>query len=177
MVGRHPRCRLQLSHWTASTGWLTNAARYKENNGTGENLLHRFRYSDDSRRRCRLRQSGKFAFDHCRFNHWRLAAGGRISFTRTSRGGPGDGVYYFFATGWAVHSQISADRKSDARRHDVDLERDRDHRGACRLDKKVIACEEFVSGRGGGWCWFWSAQYSRQLFTAGFHWSACNTFR
>ena len=43
--------------------------------------------------------------------------------------------------------------KSHACRDDGDPECDRAHRGYCRLGKKVIAWEEFVCGRGGGWCW------------------------
>src|SRR5204863_34964 len=75
----------------------------------------------------------------------------------------------------SLRSQTSEDRKNHARRDDVDLECNRDHRGNYRLDKKVIAWEEFVSGRGGGLRWFYSARSSRQLFTAGFRWSDCNT--
>ncbi|PYL59633.1 MAG: hypothetical protein DMF31_06200 [Verrucomicrobia bacterium] len=52
-----------------------------------------------------------------------------------------------------VHSQISQDRKSHACRDDVGSKRDRDHCGHLRLDQKVIAWEEFVCGRGGGWYW------------------------
>ncbi len=36
------------------------------------------------------------------------------------------------------------------------------------LDEKVIAWQEFVSGRGGGSCWFCWPQYLLRLFIAGF---------
>ena len=79
-----------------------------------------------------------------------IAACGRLSAAGAPRGGACDGVYRFTASRRPVRSQISANWKSDARRYDVDLECDRDHRGDCRLAKKVIAWEEFGSGRGGG---------------------------
>jgi hypothetical protein len=53
----------------------------------------------------------------------------------------------------AVCSQIHTNRENHACRDDGDPECDRARRCDCRLGQKVIAWEEFVCGRGGGWCW------------------------
>src|SRR6185369_1426163 len=118
---------------------------------------------------------GQRSVNHCRLNHRSLALGGGISSTAIPRGGTGDCVGGFSSSGRAIHSEIFTDRKSDAGRRDVGPERDRGHRGNCRVHKKVIAWQEFVSGRGGPSCWCYSARSSPPLFIAGSRWSDCST--
>lgn len=122
-------------------------------NGSSKNLLYCFRRSDDRRRYCRLRQGRQRGVDHCGVNHWSVATCGRVLAPRTSHNRVGNRIHYLAFARCAVRSQVHTDGKSHACGHDVHLERNRDHRGYCRLGKEVIAWEEFVCGRGGGWCW------------------------
>ena len=74
---------------------------------------------------------------------------------------PGRGTDHIVASGRPIHSQVYPHRKSDARRHDVDLERDRHHHGNRGLDEKVtargnISCEDVAASGlvfvGGDFC-------------------------
>src|SRR5262249_21128315 len=97
------------------------------------------------------------------------------SSSRTSRNRAGNCTHYLAFARCAVRSQVHTNRKTHARRDDVDSKCDRGYRGYYRLDEKVIAWEEFVCGRGGGWCWRYSARSSLRSFIAGSHSNACNT--
>jgi len=122
-------------------------------NGSCENLLCHFRRFDDPGRDHRLRKGGQRSVDHRRLNHWCATARSRVSVARTSHGWPGDCAHRLAFARRAVHPQTFKDRKSHARGDNVAPERDRDRRGHRRLGKEVIAWEEFVFGRGDGWCW------------------------
>src|ERR1700694_5093866 len=145
------------------------------NYGSDQSLLHHLRSADDYRRHHRLCESGQPALDHRRLDYRSVAANRRIPSAAASRGLTRDRVYYFSAPGRAIRPEIYPHRQSDARGDDVDPECDRHRRGRDRLDKKVIAWQEFVCARCGGSSWLWWPRFSSSFYIVGSRRSDCST--